>query len=83
MRERLADLSDGNVVDSDGERRCVAWAASADEDTARCAADYGVKLTPSIHMPRWASRLSVRVVSVSVERVEGEWWWVGEVEVAK
>ena len=31
-------------------------------------------------MPRWASRLTVRVVSVSVERVEGGWWWVGDVE---
>lgn len=41
---------------------------------------YGAKWRSASTMPRWASRLNIRVVSVSVERVDVEWWWVGTVE---
>lgn len=78
-----ADLN--NCRDSEGRGRMVGYAASMDAESVETARDYGVKCTPSIHMPRWASRLSLDVVSVSVERLhditdedatrEGIQWW--------
>lgn len=71
--------------DAEGRGRMVGYAASMDDESVRVAHDYGVKCTPSIHMPRWASRLSLDVVSVGVERLhdiddegatcEGIRWW--------
>lgn len=72
-------------TDDKGRRRLVGYVASMDRDSHRCAEDYAVKQTPSIHMPRWASRLSLEVVSVRAERLhdiddadaerEGVCWW--------
>lgn len=62
-----ADLN--NCRDSEGRGRMVGYAASMDAESVETARDYGVRCTPSIHMPRWASRLSLDVVSVGVERL--------------
>ena len=56
--------------DAEGRGRMAGYAASMDSESVETAHSYGVKCTPSIHMPRWASRLSLDVVSVGVERLQ-------------
>lgn len=42
----------------------------SDPDAERCKAELGYKWKPSIHMPRWASRITLEVVDVRVERLQ-------------
>jgi hypothetical protein len=58
-----------------GERRSVPSAHQGDAGDIDYRA--GEELQPSSRMPRWASRLTLRVTDVSVERDEGgQWTWM-------
>lgn len=67
---KFGDDADCNMKDDQGRPRVVGWAANMDSDGVRAATDYGVKCTPSIFMPRWASRLTLEITGVRVERLQ-------------
>lgn len=59
----------GLLRDDEGRQRIVSYDATCDSEERRCAADYGVKKSSPIFMPRWASRLTLRIKSVRIERL--------------
>lgn len=56
------------ILDVQGKRRLVQYIATdPDMDAAR---DFKLKVTPSIFMPRWASRIMLELTDVRAERVQ-------------
>lgn len=56
------------IKDSNGEHRVVQYIAS-NPDTDVPVKDYKLKKTPSIHMPRWASRILLEIMNIRIERL--------------
>jgi len=48
----------------------IAYRANADTEAEEIRKEYGYKWRPSIFMPRWASRLTLKVTTVKAERVQ-------------
>jgi hypothetical protein len=51
-------------------RNGCAYRSETDSDGESIRKGYGYKWTPAIHMPRWASRLTLELTEVRVQRVQ-------------
>ncbi|MFZ5745245.1 MAG: hypothetical protein ACOY7T_12285 [Pseudomonadota bacterium] len=66
-----AGWTDSPINPMGPERREVAYVADDQSGrTAEAASDYKLRQRPSIHMPRWASRLWLSVTEVRVEQLQ-------------
>lgn len=65
---RFAEPDETCVTDSGGFKRYVSY--KADRHSEDAMRDYNLKWTPSIHVPRWASRIDLEITRVWVERVQ-------------
>jgi len=66
--KHFATPDDSCIPDADGAPRYIQYLAS--QPNTEAAGWYKLKKTPSIFMPRWASRITLEIVSVRVERVQ-------------
>lgn len=69
VRETWARRTDVDPATNAEKAKAYLRFAADDNDLSGEWHDYGGKWRPSIHMPRWASRLTLRVTSVRVERL--------------
>jgi hypothetical protein len=72
VRETFARCHPGLLQKLDPDLDSAHWfnLYRADGVTSNYIADYGNQWTPSIHMPRWASRLTLEITKVRVERLQ-------------
>lgn len=63
-------IGDRTHADSDGAPRMVGYAATMSADAVRAAGEYNIRKTPSIHMPRWASRITLLIKHVRAEQLQ-------------
>jgi hypothetical protein len=66
--KRFATPDDTCLTDDDGDKRYVSYKADGHSEWAM--RDYNLKWTPSIHVPRWASRIDLEITAVRVERLQ-------------
>lgn len=66
----FANKTDSDIVDDQGRPRTIGYSATMDLDSVRFAKEYGVKQSPSIHMPRWACRITLEIIDIRVERLQ-------------
>ncbi len=68
---RWAEPDHTCIRDSEGFLRHIAYCADLKTGRSEAAEDYyKIKRTSSIHMPRWASRITLEVTGVRVERLQ-------------
>jgi hypothetical protein len=66
--KRFAQPDETCIPDAEGDPRYVQYLATSPNTDG--ADDYKLKKTSSMFMPRWASRLTLEVTAVKVERVQ-------------
>jgi hypothetical protein len=76
--KRFADPDDTCIPDADGDPRYIQYIASH-PDTEAAGWDK-LKKTPSLFMPRWASRITLEITGVYVERLQDISEWDAEQE---
>jgi hypothetical protein len=65
--KRWSTPDSSSIKDSDGDHRQVQYIAT--HPCTEAADDYKLKKTPSIFMPRWASRITLEITNIRVERL--------------